>query len=83
MSATIHKTAGFGRTATGERGPLRFQARFTAGGAASGTCGTCGGDTRRSRYGILHEDCFGCRYLKMIYGDSIRVTRAESRRKAS
>lgn len=40
-------------------------------------CATCGGLVRRSwRTKILHRDCFGCRYLKMIYGPNISVTRS-------
>lgn len=40
------------------------------------TCTTCGGPVHRSwRTGILHSRCFTCRYLVMIYGPSIRVTR--------
>jgi hypothetical protein len=43
-----------------------------------GTCSTCGGRTIRSRTtGTIHKDCFSCRYLKMIYGPSIEVSRVD------
>lgn len=54
-----------------------FTARVVTSREASGRCGTCNGPTRRSRYGILHRDCFVCRYLKLIYGPGISVTREE------
>jgi hypothetical protein len=59
----------------GERGGLLFTAYPKIANVTRGVCGTCGGPTRRSRYGIMHKDCFGCRYLKMIYGPNITVTR--------
>lgn len=45
-------------------------------GQKGGECDTCGGRTIRSRTtGTIHKTCFSCRYLKMIYGPSIKVER--------
>ena len=42
-------------------------------------CVTCGGGVRRSHVtGIMHRHCTVCRYLRMIYGPNIRVSREES-----
>lgn len=41
-------------------------------------CASCGGRIIRSHLtGILHKDCFTCRYLKMIYGPNIKIERRE------
>ncbi len=63
---------------TGARGRLSFHAFPRVASVTKGVCHTCGGPTRRSRYGIMHRDCFGCRYLKMIYGPTIEVTRTDA-----
>jgi hypothetical protein len=40
------------------------------------TCASCTGPVHRSwRTGILHTYCYACRYLRMIYGNSITVRR--------
>lgn len=59
----------------GMKGKVRFDANVEQDEETSGTCKTCGRDTRRSKYGILHRDCAVCRYLKMIYSPSISVER--------
>lgn len=60
----------------GERGGLLFHVVTKEAGVTRGVCRCCGGRTLKShRTGILHSDCFGCRYLKMIYGPNIRVRR--------
>lgn len=63
---------------TGERGKLSFHAWPKESSVEKGICHTCAGPVRKSwRTGILHRDCFGCRYLKMIYGPNIKVERTE------
>jgi hypothetical protein len=59
----------------GDRGPLTFHVSYRIAQSTKGECASCGGKTRRNRYGILHADCSGCRYLKMIYGPSIKIER--------
>lgn len=58
----------------GWRGKRHFAVRTTVSKRYQKKCGTCGRAVRRShRTGILWDDCFTCRYLKMIYGPSIKV----------
>lgn len=58
------------------KGKLHFTARVVISEEKRGKCETCGGKTLRSfRTGMLHFDCYGCRYLKMIYGPGIKVDR--------
>lgn len=62
--------------ATGTYGKLTFTVRFIPDEETKGTCDSCGGRTLRShKTGILHDDCYGCRHLKMIFGPNIKVTR--------
>lgn len=61
----------------GEHSGARFSATYAISIRAKRECSTCGRLVRRSwRTKILHKDCFGCRYLKMIYGPNISVTRS-------
>lgn len=56
-----------------EKGGEVYYVRITTTKKTKGMCETCDRKTRRNRYGILHDDCSRCRYLKMIYGQNIRV----------
>lgn len=67
----------FHRRLTGEHSKLRFTAHVEPSTATKGECSRCGGATRRSIYGILHDECSGCRHLVMIYGPSIEVRRVD------
>lgn len=58
------------------KGGRRFVARFEVSAEKKRTCITCGGVVRRSWVtDILHRRCRFCRYLVMMYGPSIRVTK--------
>ena len=55
---------------------LRVVANYKETDVKKGSCGCCGEETRRSWVThILHDDCYGCRHLKMVYGPNIKVTR--------
>lgn len=42
-------------------------------------CNKCNRPVRRShKTGILHPNCFTCRYLMMVYGPNISVTYEET-----
>lgn len=59
-----------------KRGKLRFSATVQPSAESQGKCRKCGGEVRRSHAtGILWRACSGCRYLMMIYGPNIGVTR--------
>jgi hypothetical protein len=76
MSATISGTEK-GMQARGDRGKLSFKAKWTPSSTNRSVCRSCGGLVRQSwRTGITHRNCFGCRYLIMIYGPNIQVERA-------
>jgi hypothetical protein len=73
----IHITPGEKVTFTGDRAKRSFTVTITLAEVSKGKCASCGGPVLRSwRTGILHRHCFTCRYLRMIYGTSITVTRS-------
>lgn len=80
MSMTARRKSNvvsFTKRVTGELRKHVFMARVQPSEDTVGKC-ACGGRIIRShRTGILHKDCFTCRYLKMIYGPNITITRRE------
>ncbi len=55
---------------------LRIVAQYDETDVTKSTCKCCGGGVRRSWVThILHDDCRGCRELKMMYGPNIKVVR--------
>lgn len=59
----------------------RVVARYRESKDRVGTCSCCGAETRRSSVtSILHEDCYWCRRLKMVYGPNIKVKRPLDRK---
>lgn len=60
----------------GDRSKRHFEVTILPSAQTVGKCPCCGSRVLRSwRTGILHRHCFVCRYLRMIYGPSITVTR--------
>ena len=61
------------------RGDRHYYGRYTPAKKTQRTCTMCSRNVRRSHVTkILHKNCRACRYMTMMYGPNISVTRFDS-----